>query len=74
MKFQLALMFVMMILVSLAVKSEAATNRTECVTDSITVKKETQRFYCTATELYDKVKSVSYIQSILTNFNPSNHR
>jgi len=47
------------ILVSLTVKSEAAANRTECATDSVTVKKETQKFYCAATELYNKLELVS---------------
>ncbi|XP_065897500.1 uncharacterized protein [Dysidea avara] len=57
MKFQLVLTLGV-ILVSLTVKSEAASNRTDCMTDSLTVKKETQKFYCTATEIYDKIKSV----------------
>jgi len=62
MKFQLALILGM-ILISLTVKSEAATNRTECTTDNLTVTKETQKFYCISTKIYDKVESVSCIKA-----------
>ena len=46
-------------LILLAPNSEAATNRTNCIDgDDSTVKKETQKFYCTAVQIFDDIQTV----------------
>ena len=46
-------------LILLALNSEAATNKTNYIGgDDSTVKKETQKFYCTAVQIFDDIQTV----------------
>ena len=58
MKYQ-SLLKISWMFILLAVNSEAATNRTKCISgDDSTVKKETQKFYCTAVQIFDDIQTV----------------
>lgn len=52
--------------VSFSLVHSRAINNTECSTDSNIVKQKTQKFYCIATMLYEKLQMVRQIQCYTT--------